>query len=144
MSLSRCETCARHLRSSDSVCPFCRARRNVVAAAVSAIVGTSMGACFGAVYGGPPANVYGGPPPGDSRERIDAAYQRCADMEAQGDADAVRCYRWFLERYGDDAPRAEWMHAKDVVSGSDAGTPGATEGGLPPLPADDGGPRGDT
>ena len=78
MSLAPCRSCSRHLRVSETVCPFCgdatRAatseasrpgRLSRVAAAVS--VALTVGACQRETG---PAPAYGGPPMNDSMRQV--------------------------------------------------------------------------
>ena len=63
MALFPCESCARHLRGSESMCPFCRAPRArtwLTAVAVSSAL--AVAACSA-------GTVYAGPPPGPPRGR---------------------------------------------------------------------------
>ena len=72
MPLVPCESCRRHLRASETQCPFCRERRTRSALAVIAVGSAlALAGCDqvmpGAKYGGPPPG-YVPPPPADTSD----------------------------------------------------------------------------
>lgn len=81
MSFIPCPTCARHVKHTESACPFCDAKIEYVESNVSAPIARDRSALlFGAVLAsaigvgacnaGVPAPAYGGPPPPDTATQV--------------------------------------------------------------------------
>lgn len=98
--LALCPVCQRHVRATDSRCPFCDSPARSGAIAAVAAAGLALTSCFPtSVYGPPPAPAYGPPPmerhcpASDTLITMDWPPSERADLEVAAHAGAVVLHR---------------------------------------------------